>query len=227
MLVKTLRKCFGLGILVTMGSSVSWSRETPPPSVQVTVAVHDDAGLSLETVVRAEEVSSRVFREAGIKLRWLNCSFEGEPTHVAQDCAVAVFPTNLQLRILGGWRKLRPDALGVSYLSKDGSGCYSEIFVEPEEQIRKTTSLTVGPELLLGYAASHEIAHLLLGTNSHSGVGIMRAHWNIQDLVRAAEGTLAFNPQEGLAMRARVAAAARDNGELTKAAGRMDVSGKD
>jgi len=33
---------------------------------------------------------------------------------------------------------------------------------------------------LLGRVTAHEIGHLLLGTNSHTLAGIMRAKWNLK-----------------------------------------------
>ena len=39
--------------------------------------------------------------------------------------------------------------------------------------------------VILGHAAAHEIGHLLLGSNSHSPFGLMRARWSGQDLQNA------------------------------------------
>jgi hypothetical protein len=224
-MIKTLGRYVGLGLLLLVGSSGTWSQESRSGVPAVNVSVYDDAGVGLQTMVHAEEVASGVFRQAGVEVRWLNCSIRGVLTRASQDCGKAAYPTNLQLRILRS-RKLRPEALGVSYLSKDGFGCYSEIFVEPEEQMRKVNHLAVGPEVLLGYAASHEIGHLLIGTNAHSGVGVMRAHWSVVDMIRAAQGNFGFNPAESLAMRERIAAGSV-GGETARADGRMDLSGKD
>ena len=45
---------------------------------------------------------------------------------------------------------------------------------------------------VLGYVLTHEIGHLLLGSNSHSVSGIMSPHWNDEELRRISEGTLLF-----------------------------------
>jgi hypothetical protein len=227
MLVKTLRKCFGLGILIAMGSAMSWSKETPPLPVSVTVAVHDDAAIGLKTVMRAEEVAWGVFREAGIEVQWLNCGFEREPTHGSLGCAVAVFPTNLQLRIRRRSLRSRVDLLGVSYLSEEGTGCYSEVFVEPAEDLRRHESVELTVAELLGHAMAHEIGHLLLGSNAHSVAGIMRGRWGPEELLRAAEGTLSFNERERVVMRERLSGGAMGSAAVAKGASRIDAGGKD
>jgi hypothetical protein len=52
-----------------------------------------------------------------------------------------------------------------------------------------------GTAIILGHAMAHELGHLLLGTNSHSSDGLMRAQWNRGDLAEAARGNLLFSAQ--------------------------------
>jgi hypothetical protein len=54
----------------------------------------------------------------------------------------------------------------------------------------------VDPAIILGHVAAHEIGHLLLGTNSHSPGGIMRAHWRMEELARAKKGLLLFTKSQ-------------------------------
>jgi hypothetical protein len=56
---------------------------------------------------------------------------------------------------------------------------------------------------------AHEIAHLLLGTNSHSMVGIMKARWQEEDLRSARKGELLFTLAQSQTMRGRIASAGR------------------
>jgi len=56
---------------------------------------------------------------------------------------------------------------------------------------------------------AHEIAHLLLGTNSHAAEGIMRAQWQRDELLSVSKGELLFTPRESQVMRARLFAVAR------------------
>jgi hypothetical protein len=52
---------------------------------------------------------------------------------------------------------------------------------------------------------AHEIGHLLLGTNSHSGKGLMSASWDLGDMRAIARGRLNFGSDESAKMRAEVA----------------------
>jgi len=56
---------------------------------------------------------------------------------------------------------------------------------------------------------AHEIAHLLLGTNSHAAEGIMRAQWQKDELLSASKGELLFTPRESQVMRERLFAVGR------------------
>jgi hypothetical protein len=53
---------------------------------------------------------------------------------------------------------------------------------------------------------AHEIGHLLLGSNSHSATGIMRAQWSRKDLQRASLEILRFTPAQAERIRADVLA---------------------
>ena len=64
-----------------------------------------------------------------------------------------------------------------------------------------STSLPV----LLGRAMAHEIGHLLLGPNSHSPTGIMRASWSGRDLSLDGLPYLLFTPEESRQMKKRLA----------------------
>jgi hypothetical protein len=171
---------------------------------KVTVAVHNDAEVSPDTLIRAEQIATSIFRRAGLEVDLTNCGGagrqSGEP-HPA-SCSMTQFPVHLQLRIGRRAKNLRKSAMGVSYLGEDGSGCYSDVFLEPAEELHASVHFDL--DILLGHVMAHEIGHLLLGTNSHSSLGIMRAHWGRQDLEKANQNGLVFTPEEGKAMREKL-----------------------
>jgi len=213
-LVQRLRIGIALGLLAMVGSPGVQSSELPEKPASIYVSVYDDAGLGQQTIREAEEASSTIFAGAGIEVHWLNCGANGEAAQVSSDCSKAKFPDSLQLRFR---RKaqgpgLRTDALGVSYLMESGDGCYSHVFVEPVERLRSRYSISLGT--ILGDVATHEIAHLLLGTNAHSVGGIMRPNWGVRELERANMGTLVFYREQREKMAARVSAGLRRNDQL-------------
>jgi hypothetical protein len=50
--------------------------------------------------------------------------------------------------------------------------------------------------IILGCVIAHEIGHLLLGSNSDSGSGIMQAHWERGQIRKVMTGTLLFTPEQ-------------------------------
>jgi hypothetical protein len=203
-----------LGLLAMAGSPGLRSSELPGEPISINVSIYDDSGLGPQTIREAEEVSSTIFAGAGIEVHWLNCGANGELTHVSSECAKAKFPDRLQLRFR---RKVRgrglpPDTLGVSYLMESGDGCYSHVFVEPLERLR--SRYPVGLGTILGHVATHEIAHLLLGTNAHSVGGIMRPNWGVRELESASMGTLLFYREQREKMAARMSAGQKRNDQL-------------
>lgn len=180
------------------------ARDVQPPT-QVSVAVYNDAGVNAGMLHQAESEAARLFREAGVDIDWVNCLTGPASSTNLPACTQAEFRTVLQLRILAHARTLDGSVFGVSYLGEDGSGCYSLVFFERVKELDR--EYHQDPVIVLGYVMAHEVAHLLLGANSHSEAGIMRAHWQWQDLVRAGRAELHFTPGESERMRERMARA--------------------
>jgi hypothetical protein len=55
---------------------------------------------------------------------------------------------------------------------------------------------------------AHELGHLLLGTNSHSPTGLMRADWRTKDLTDMAQGGLVFSNEQAQKMKAELSTSA-------------------
>lgn len=59
---------------------------------------------------------------------------------------------------------------------------------------------------VLGHVLTHEVGHLLLGSNAHSSGGIMSGGWFESNLRRAAQGQLRFTPSQSALMSEGIAA---------------------
>ena len=203
MFQKTLRKSLWLGVAITALCSAAWSKDVIVEP-QVTVSVHNDAGISLGILFQAESEASRIFRQSGLQIRWLNCSLAPRVPENPVECTTADFPAHLQLRIAKHSLNLNEFAMGISYLSTDGTGCYADLFYDRAQLIHQSSQVSVAT--LLGHGIAHEIGHLLLGTNSHAPAGLMRARWQPADLASASRGRLLFSPLESLEMRNKLSA---------------------
>jgi hypothetical protein len=216
-LQETLRKSLWLGVVVTALSSVAWSKTPVIQEPPVTVSVHNDASIPLAVLLQAESEASRIFRQSGLELRWMNCSPLPHVPENPSECAAAEFPRHFQLRIARRSLNLNEFAMGISYLSADGTGCYANLFYDRAQLIHKTSPSQVSVATLLGHGIAHELGHLLLGTNSHSPTGIMRARWQPADLISASKGSLLFSTIESQEMRNKLAARhahARDDSQI-------------
>jgi hypothetical protein len=209
------------GLILYLRAFSAKAEDGRPPELVVSVAVHNNAGVSASTLAQAERMASEIFKQAGVDVVWANCDLPAEEGQIASSCHVTEFPRHLQLSIARRSKNLTESVLGVSFLAEDGSGCYSDVFLEPAEELHeKLRVINLGT--LLGHVVAHEIGHLLLGTNSHSDTGIMRPHWDGRDLANASKGELHFTQAQRQTMRARVAASLCRNERVvvTTASGR-------
>jgi hypothetical protein len=187
------RRLLSFGLLILFSNTAVLAKNLAQESSDVPISVFNDSGISAELLKQAEGVSSRVFGEAGIQVDWVNCSPGDEAPGGKVACGQAI-PQHLHLHIVRRSLNLRDSILGISYLASDGTGFQADIFYDEIEKLRHET--LVDPAILLGHVAAHEIGHLLLGTNSHSSGGIMRAHWTMEELTRANNGLLLFTKSQ-------------------------------
>ena len=170
--------------------------------IQLRVSVFNSSPISSSTVERAEGEASRVLRDVGIEVIWLNCPQEISQEASRGRCSEVSFSSHLHLRILRVSHGLKVSTVGISFSAEDGRGCYADLFYEPIQQLEEQTH--VSKSVILGHAMAHELGHLLLGTNSHSPSGLMRAYWTREDLTNASVGNLRFSKEQCLKIRSRL-----------------------
>jgi hypothetical protein len=164
--------------------------------IQLRVSVFNSSPISSSTIERAEGEAGRVLHHVGVEVIWLNCPQDIQQEASLGRCSEAAFPSHLHLRILRVSRGLKVSTVGISFSAEDGQGCYADLFYEPIQKLQEDTR--VSPSVILGHAMAHELGHLLLGTNSHSSNGLMKAHWTREDLTNASKGNLRFSLEQAL-----------------------------
>jgi len=200
--LKTFGKCVWLVLAVVTLSAAGWAKRPSKNGYEVRVSVFNDAQISEGRVARAERVAHELFAHAGIHIDWMNCGRAAEATEERVKCNEAAFPAHLEVRLLERSLNLSESTLGLSYLGEDGVGCHADLFYVGIVSIEQEGHLNA--ETILGLAMAHEIGHLLLGSNSHSSSGIMRAKWQRQELFAAGKGTLGFSEAEARKMQNRL-----------------------
>lgn len=196
----TTVQVLGLEIVLLLAVAAS-AQSMLGNSRELRVSLFDDAGVGARTLRKAEREASRVFRRANIEVMWLHCTQNSLEQVSLGGCSEASFPAHLHLRVVSRPRAAEISTVGMSFLSADGEGCYADVFYEPILELQMESH--IGAAIILGHAMAHKLGHLLLGTNSHSRDGLMRAHWNPGDLGQAGRGNLLFSAGEATLMRSR------------------------
>lgn len=162
----------------------------------LTVLVRDYTGLPDSAAHDMETLAGYLLSRTGVQLEWVWCNEERHDPQSAM-CHDNLEPGRILLRILadypGNYKKpVHP--LG----SAEFAGSFASLYLA---EIRKTSDENGVPfGYLTGYAAAHEIGHLLMG-NGHSRTGVMRAQWVRADYDGIAQRRLIFSEAEGEAMR--------------------------
>jgi hypothetical protein len=211
----SFRHGFTLSLLLTL----SWPgpARMPPsrsaePSLRITVGVYNYARVSDATLSRAERKAARVFREAGIELRWVDCPVSPAEVGKHPGCEGPWGPTKTTIKILPRFMAARlpqhSGGLGLAVLG-NGEQFPSEAYIffrRVKQEARLGNSYA---SVVLAHVMAHEIGHLLLCAKGHSHTGIMRATWLRKDLRRAEKGLLVFTRVQADRLRAQVRARVR------------------
>jgi len=169
--------------------------------LQMTVDVYNGINLSPDELGRAEREAERIFRYAGIQLRWtaglLGSNVDNNTPSETRS------PRALQLRIwsrvAAGKRPSGADTLGFCLSLENGDAVVLADAIQQH-------AVFGAPDFsdLLGLAMAHELGHLLLRSAGHSVMGMMRARWTKNMLREDQRGYFRFTADEAESMRKEV-----------------------
>jgi hypothetical protein len=165
------------------------------PAQSLDIRVYDRADLSAQEVDRMVKVAGLVLGHAGLTVNWTLCRGVALQPEAASHCETALGQGSIAMQILAhepASSDPTKRTLGKSNLALEGGG-YSYVFVPAVRAEAKT--LSVAFDLLLGYAAAHEVGHFLLGPG-HSRYGLMRATWDRNDAIEMNQLRLGLTPVE-------------------------------
>jgi len=171
--------------------------QPPQTGLGITVQVYNWASVVPQILTAAEDETTRIFREAGVAVLWLNCplsSAEAEANPICiEPCPTTRFAVRINPEMPPGLAKT---SLGVA-LSE--SGIYATIYYPRVDEYAKEGIATHSQ--ILGHAIAHEMGHLLLGPMPHARVGIMRGEWTAVDLQSITMGSFLFSPHQSVLIR--------------------------
>lgn len=160
------------------------------PAADFTVRLYNDSGAKQALLTAAVEDAARVFQKTGLTPHWRFCSVE--------DCEAG--PADLVIHVVTRpGTKLRgsTDLLGQAI-----GGKYAAVFLQRACELAVPAGLPIS--MVLAAAMVHELGHLLLGAQSHSPSGIMRATWTRIELYAFRRGDLNFSSDQARRIAGRV-----------------------
>ena len=209
---RSFKNCLSLSFILMAhltgsAKTLSLSEDKTGPSLRLNVRVFNYAQVTAETWNLAQEVAARILYRTGLETHWLKCSLSSEGKLIPEVCEQPAEPSDLVLRLVPVSAATRAQfgdgTLGIAAQPEKGTPGTASVFYSRAEQLARGGAASV--PVILGHAVAHEIGHLLLGSNSHSPMGLMRAKWSRQDLQNAARtGNLLFTSEQTRAMRAEV-----------------------
>jgi hypothetical protein len=167
------------------GASVVSAEEAPgsPAGLTVTIHVTDNANLPPTELADAETYATAVYRAAGLHIVWSSAPWKPEMGQsvgpLSIDVRLVIVPRDM------AEKKCREEKLGDKVLGTAISGASTargRIAYVFYHRIARLAALQHTPfGRSLGHVVAHEIGHLLIGVNSHSDEGLMRADWNTRE----------------------------------------------
>ena len=196
-------------LLMIVMCSTFIAAENPP---HVTLSVYNDSEVPGGVLTAAREHAVRILGRAGVDLIWRDCAGERR-----EACGQVDGVASFSLRIVPKALKLKSEVFGIAFLGEDGRGAQADVFLD---RIREFASRNrVGVDEILGHVVAHELGHLLLGSNAHATMGIMRSRWEEEEVKRVSRGTLYFDKLETEKMHRRLDAT--DESDVARAAVRL------
>lgn len=199
----------GLAALVGAGAgTLGWARN---PAVSennaITLRVYDYARANRPTILAAEGEATKIFAHAGVVARWVDCPTSHDEWDNYPHCRSAWQVNDYVLRVMpkamAGLLEKSPDTLGSTLDCDVGSTCMASVFYD---RVMSLAGNAHAPApVLLGRVMAHEIGHLLLGENSHSSTGIMRANWSDREFRPDAGLELLFTAEQSRRMKSHLA----------------------
>ena len=166
-----------------------------PEQLKIALLIYDFAHVDPALLQTGKNVTSEIFRNAGVETMWLDCQ-------VSQECDANDDRPQFRLEILLSAKGVSNDnPLGFAIpCAKTNKTCVSYILYTPINLLALENGTS--PGRILGHVMAHEIGHALLGPNAHSVSGIMQNRLRALDMERI----LCFTPYQSQSLRGELAA---------------------
>jgi hypothetical protein len=175
-----------LFVLAGLGGALLPSRAIGGPVTRpsVIIRIYDSVGLASDRLTTARHAVSAVLKPAGIDITWRDCRRAGTN---GSSCNGALEPTEVIIRVVNAASTTQADdRLGYSSVDvQHHYDCLATVFADRIEAMAGRTQSDQAT--LLGHVMAHEIGHLLMGTSTHSPIGLMRKRFSDDELRRRSQ----------------------------------------
>lgn len=177
---------------------------------ELRITVYDKSGLAAPSMARMARDLNLIFQHAEIEVHWVVGNLdEDESTFVKytnivsrqherrlgcsarRDVAVAVLPS--------AGHTIPEQVLGMA-MPFSNAGLNVQVYRDHIAGV--ALSRNVAEADLLAHAIAHEIGHVLLRSQSHTGSGLMNGIWREREYGWIGTGSMFFTPQEASRIRA-------------------------
>ena len=171
---------------------------------EVVVRILDGGTLRGPVLVQAKGIARSILASAGVRVRWDRSREVPEP--VRSGCAADESAMTIAVRFSAN----APSGFSEGALAAAAPFANGGVgIVVSLDRLQRMTEMSARPEILLGHVLAHEIGHMLLGTDSHSSTGLMKAHWNRMEIARIAFEPMKFTPEHAADIRANLGGGCR------------------
>jgi hypothetical protein len=216
----------GMGVALLPSQAIGGPVTQPP----LIIRIYDNVGLASERLATARHAVSAVLKPAGIEITWRDCR-KARADASGPPCNGALEGSEVIIRIVNAGSKQGDDRLGYSTIDvQHHADCLATVFADRIESMAGRTESD--PGTLLGHVMAHEIGHLLMGTSTHSPIGLMRKRSSDDEVRRRIPrdwqltGSDAKNARFGLLERSRrLGQSAVVGGSRKTTTGRLSLEG--
>jgi hypothetical protein len=169
-------------------------------SPTITVLVHNYSQASPAILAGAEREAGRIMGEAGLRAVWLECPTGPSTADPNLPCQKAAEATDIRLRVLAAPVQTKAEDTVFGFTVHP---VLATVYYEYAVRRAKSDHAEFEIPIILGCVIAHELGHLLLGSNGHSGAGIMRPRWEPRHVRQLLMGTVRFTTEQAMLMRAQ------------------------
>jgi hypothetical protein len=174
----------------------------PEDRATINVRIHDYVALPKKPLARTQSLVSAYYRAIRVDTRWRAVM---QPSRLPEAASTACIYDIRDLTVIilshamALEKELPDDAVGSAATTPEARGRIA--YVLYDRVVAAALGAGWDPVDFMSVVIAHEIGHLLLPHGSHTPDGLMRGHWEMNDLRTVDRRTLKFSEDQAEQMR--------------------------